>query len=109
MQNKKPKLTLATISALAVLMVGYTLLVSVIIFSEEINLALTTEPILAEVEIASASEAQLIIEPQPSEEQISYIEQVLNNPTNIQPQVSKDLLPAEAMRQGKTTDFLMGF
>jgi len=106
MQNKKPKLTLATISALGVLLVGYTLLVLVIIFREEINLAFTPVPMMAEVEVASVSLPEAIPEPKTDTEQSSYISQVLEDPSNLRQEY---LLPGQAYLEGKTTSFLVGF
>lgn len=106
MKNKKPKLTLVTISALAVLMAGYTLLVLVIIFREEINLAFTPAPVMAEVEVASVDISEAVPEPKTDTEQLGYINQVLADPGNLQ---QKYLLPGRAYLEGKTTSFLMGF
>lgn len=100
---------MATLGTLFVLLLGYTLLILVIIFKEEINLTLASAPVLAEVKVASAAESQPVVQETINTEQMEYIRQTLGDPNNIQPSpVTNGLLPAEAHRQNKDTKFLMG-
>ncbi len=87
-------------------MFGYTLLVLVIIFREEINLAFTPASVMAEVEVASVDLPEAVPEPKTDTEQSSYISQVLADPSNLRQEY---LLPGQAYLEGKTTDFLVGF
>lgn len=110
---KIPKLNirLATIGALSVLFIGYALLIAVIVFREEINLALTpATPAVAGIEVASVQSSQSVDQISSSlQSRADYVQQLLNNPQNFQPYSSTSLLPAEARALGEQTSFLIGF
>lgn len=95
------------------IVVGYVLLTSIILFREEINLALggLTPPALAsETAPAPVAVSALppvsVIEP-PRATYQEYVQTILDDPANFK--TAEPVLPGRAYLEGKQTQFLIGF
>lgn len=114
MTNFKTKfISLLSPTVIGFIVMGYILLVSVIFFSEEINLALDyiNTPAMASVETKSLATAPLPISiSQISEQEQArdeHIQKILENPNNFERPVKLTL--DRAILEGKRTKFLIGF
>ncbi len=91
-------------------LVGIVLMVGVILWSETINeLIPTNQPIIAEampVQTASIATTSAPIASVPDENIDTIIN--INDPRNYRV-VPKDIMPGQAILEGKTTKFLLGF
>lgn len=100
-------------TAIGFIVVGYVLLVGIIFFREEINLALDyiNTPAMASVETKSLATTPLplAISQISKQEQArnEHIQKILDNPKNFAK--PERILPGRAYLEGKQTTFLIGF
>lgn len=90
--------------------VGFALMLGVILYSEDINQLLPTEPVIAEATPVKASPiaAATVSPPIAVATDDENIATIINDPRNYRV-VPKDIMPGQAILEGKTTKFLLGF
>ncbi|MDD5605953.1 MAG: hypothetical protein PHR51_01330 [Patescibacteria group bacterium] len=93
---------------------GYILLVGIVLFREEINVLCghTGLAAMAEAAIAPVEAAPVVtmLEPTAIPENFAYqkyVQDILNNPANFQ--AAEEIPLGQAILEGKTTRFLVGF